>query len=201
MFFTWFCALFTVKKPGHEGLNAQLLCKCLGSFEMLVVSNCLLVSHWYRLSFPEHRKVEEIHLSILVKINNWCMNWVNLIEVLQQWVRECSHIQLCWFCRHCSSNSQKRLPFFRVTVSDDTWLFSVSSCVHVNSLLGSTESFSSVVLVWVWGATQEIAIPDYILWWKKLVHCFFEIVPEIALALWDPVWPKVIVKCTFLPFW
>lgn len=131
------------------------------------------------------------------------VTWVNLIEVLQQWVRECSHIQFCWFCRHCSSYSQKRLPLFHVTFSDSTWLFYVSSCVHVNSLLDCTESFSSVVFVWVCGATQGIAIPDYILGGKKLLHYFCEIVPEIvlsSLALWDPVWPKVTVKCTFPPF-
>lgn len=107
------------------------------------------------------------------------MTWVNPIEVLQQWIKECSHIQFCWFCRHCSSYSQERLPLFRVTVSDGTWLFSLSSCVHVNSLLDRAESFSSLVFFWVWGATQGIAIPDYILWWKKLVHFFYEIVPEI----------------------
>lgn len=108
------------------------------------------------------------------------LTWVNPIEVLQQWIKECSHIQFCWFCRHCSSYSQETLPLFHVTVSDGTWLFSMSSCVHVNSLLDCAESFSSLVFFWVWGATQGIAIPDYIWWWKKLVHFFFyEIVPEI----------------------
>lgn len=73
------------------------------------------------------------------------MTWVNPVEVLQQWIKECSHIQFCWFCRQCSSYSQERLPLFRVTVSGGTWLFSMSSCIHVNSLLDCAESFSSVV--------------------------------------------------------
>ena len=71
--------------------------------------------------------------------------WVNLIEVLLQWIRECSHTQFCWFCRYCFSYRQKRLPLFHVTVSDGTWLLSMSSCVHVKSLLDCTESFSFVV--------------------------------------------------------
>lgn len=57
----------------------------------------------------------------------------------------------------------------------------------MNSLLDCPESFSSVVFFFrVWGATQGIAIPDYSLWWEKLVHCFYEIVPRLSsLALWD----------------
>lgn len=56
----------------------------------------------------------------------------------------------------------------------------MSSCVHVNSLLDCAESFSSVVFSWVWAATQGIAIPVYILWWKNLVDYFYEIFPEIV---------------------
>lgn len=42
----------------------------------------------------------------------------------------------------------------------------------------------------VWGATQGIPIPDSILWWKKLLHYFYEIVPEIVFlssVLWSSV--------------
>lgn len=73
-----------------------------------------------------------------------------------------------------------RRGFIHVTVSDGTWLFSMSSCVYENSLLDYAETFSSVVVFWGWRTTQGIAIPDYILWWKKLVQYFYEIVPEIV---------------------